>query len=175
VKSFATRVLVAIFWYSLASLTPGAVRAEPRLFPTLAPFQFMVGSWRCKSWMAATDRNLPRIDSITARYSVMSGGSALGQHVTGPDYRTFELFGYEASSKRIVASTYSDDGTQALASSRGWAGNAITLSGKVGRGGAGTDLRDILLKFTDRRFTHTTEIRELGLWKTVANSDCTKR
>ena len=135
----------------------------------------MVGSWQCASWLAGGGRSLPRIDSITARYSVLSGGSALGQHVIGPDYRTFELFGYEASSKRIVASAYADDGTRALASSRGWAGNAITLSGKVGRDGAGADLRDILVKFTDRRFTDTTEIRELGNWKTVANSDCNKR
>ena len=160
----------------LFGLSPhDAARAGPRLYPTLAPFQFMVGSWQCRSWVAATDRDAPRIDAVTAKYSVMGGGASLGQHVIGPDYRSFESFGYQASSKRIVTSAYADDGTRALASSKGWAGNAIILSGTLQRAGAGADLLDILVKFTDRRFTDTTEIRERGRWKTVADSDCNKR
>jgi hypothetical protein len=125
--------------------------------------------------VAAAGRGAPRVDAITAKYSVVGGGAALDQHVIGPDYRSFELFGYQPSSKRIVTSAYADDGSRVLASSPGWAGSAITLSGKFQRGGLGMDLRDILLRFTDRRFTDTTELRERGRWKTVTNSDCNKR
>lgn len=172
---FATILLFAIAASSIAASAPDAARAEVRLYPTLAPFQFMVGSWQCKSWTAASGRGTARVDAITARYSVEGGGAALGQHVVGPDYRTFELFGYQPSSKRIVTSAYADDGMQVLTSSPGWAGNALTLSGKVQRGSLDAELRDIMVRFTDRRFTDTTEIRERGRWKTVANSDCSKR
>jgi hypothetical protein len=161
--------------FLFAAFAPGAVRAEPRLYPTLAPFQLMVGSWQCRSWAAAAGRRAPHMDSVTAKYSVVGGGAALGQHVIGPDYRRFVLFGIEQSSNHIVTSAYADDGTQILTSSPGWAGNAITLSGKVQHGGSAADLRDIMLRFTDRRFTDTTEIRERGRWKTVANSDCSKQ
>jgi hypothetical protein len=174
-KPFATRQLLALMSCLFAVSVPGAVRAEPRLFPTLAPFQFMVGSWQCRSWAAAAGRRAPHMDAVTAKYSVVGGGAALGQHVIGPDYRRFVLFGIAPESNRIVTSTYGDDGTRVLASSPGWAGNAIMLSGKVQRGGSAADLRDILLRFTDRRFTDTTEVRERGRWKTVANSDCNKQ
>jgi hypothetical protein len=172
---FAALISSGIFFSMLLTSSPEAVRAEPRLNPTLAPFQFMVGSWQCRSWIAASGRAAPRIAAIDTKYSVMGGGKTLGQRVSGPDFRSFELFGYEASSKRIVTSAYADDGSRALASSAGWAGNAIVLSGTLRSGVAEADLRDILVKFTDRRFTDTTEIRQSGRWKTVADSDCNKR
>lgn len=174
-KPFAARVLCAFALSAIAAWSPRAAHAEPRLYPTLAPFQFMVGSWQCKSWVAATDRTASRFDAVTARYSVLQGGAALAQRATGPDYRTVELFGYEPSSKRIITTALADDGTRALTSSTGWAGNAITLLGKYQHSGLDIDLRDILVKFTDRRFTDTTEIRQGGRWTTVSNSDCNKR
>jgi hypothetical protein len=174
-KPYATLVSFAIFCSMAVASPPEAARAEARLNPTLAPFQFMVGSWQCRSWRAASGRRAPRIAAIDSKYSVIGGGRALGQRVSGPDYRSFELFGYEPATNRIVTSAYADDGSRALTSSAGWAGNAIVLSGKVHSGGMEADLRDILLKFTDRRFTDTTEIRQSGRWKTVAGSDCNKR
>jgi hypothetical protein len=42
-------------------------------------------------------------------------------------------------------------------------------------GASVADLRDIMVRFTDRRFTDTTEIRQSGRWNTVSNSDCSKR
>jgi hypothetical protein len=92
---FVTILSCAIAASSITAWAPDAARAEARLYPTLAPFQFMVGSWQCKSWTAASGRGGARLDAITARYSVEGGGAALGQHVIGPDYRTFELFGYQ--------------------------------------------------------------------------------
>ena len=174
-KPFAARVLCAVVVSVFASAAPVAVRAEPRLYPTLAPFQFMVGSWQCKSWVAATSRSASRFDAVTANYSVLRGGAALAQHAIGPDYRSIELFGYEPTSKRIVTTALADDGSRALTSSAGWAGNAITLSGQYQHSGWNIDVRDILVKFTDRRFTDTTEIRQSGRWTTVSNSDCNKR
>jgi len=173
-KPFAARVLCAVVISAFAAAAPLAARAEPRLYPTLAPFQFMVGSWQCKSWVAATTRSASRFDAVTARYSVLRGGAALAQRAVGPDYRSLELFGYEPTSRRIVTTALADDGSRALTSSAGWAGNAITLSGKYRHSGSNLDLRDILVKFTDRRFTDTTEIRQSGRWKTVSNSDCNK-
>jgi hypothetical protein len=174
-KPLAVRVSISIFSLLLIASQPDIARAEPRLNPTLAPFQFMVGSWQCRSWIAQSGRVAPRVAAINTKYSVMGGGRTLGQHVSGPDYRSFELFGYEASSKRIVTSAYADDGTRVVASSAGWAGNAIVLSGTLQSGGSEADLRDIMVRFTDRRFTDTTEIRQSGRWKTVADSDCNKR
>jgi hypothetical protein len=174
-KPLAAHVSIGMFLLLLAASPPEIARAEPRLNPTLAPFQFMVGSWQCRSWIAQSGRTASRIAAINTNYSVMGGGRALGQRVSGPDYRSFELFGYEASSKRIVTSAYAGDGTRAVASSTGWAGNAIVLSGTLQSGGSETDLRDIMVRFTDRRFTDTTEIRQSGRWKTVADSDCNKR
>jgi hypothetical protein len=168
---FACAILALAFVVSV----PLYASAHERLRPALAPFQFMLGSWRCTSWVAATNQGAPRVDAITARYSVVGGGTGLDQDVVGPSYRSFAVFGYEASSKRIVTAAYANDGSYAHASSQGWAGNAITLNGSYQRGASGVDLRDILVKFTERRFTDTTEIRERGRWKTVANSDCSKR
>src|ERR1700682_5413994 len=99
-KPFAALVSSGVFFFFVAASTPEAARAEPRLNPTLAPFQFMVGSWRCTSWISASGRMAPRIAAINTKYSVIGGGRALGQRVSGPDFRSFELFGYEASSKR---------------------------------------------------------------------------
>jgi hypothetical protein len=174
-KPFTALASFGIFFFIFVTSTPDAARAEARLNPTLAPFQFMVGSWQCRSWIAASGRVAPRIAAIDTKYSVLRGGRALGQRVSGPDFRSFELFGYEASSKRIVTSVYAGDGSRARASSAGWTGNAIVLSGKVRSGESESDLRDIMLKFNDRRFTDTTEIRQSGRWKTVADSDCNKR
>jgi hypothetical protein len=174
-KPFAALVSSCILFSLVAASPPEAARAEARLNPTLAPFQFMVGSWRCTSWTAARGHVAPRIAAVDTKYSVMGGGRALGQRVSGPDFRTFELFGYEASSKRIVTSAYAQDGSHARASSAGWAGNAIVLSGKVQSGESESDLRDIFVKFNDRRFTAMTEIRQRGSWHAVADSDCSKR
>lgn len=174
-KPYAALLSFGIFFSLAVAAPPDAARAEARLNPTLAPFQFMVGSWQCRSWRAASGRLAPRSAAIDSKYSVIGGGRALGQRVSGPDYRSFELFGYEPSTNRIVTSAFADDGSRALASSAGWAGNAIVLSGKVHSGAMQADLRDILVKFTDRRFTDTTEIRESGRWKTIADSDCNKR
>ena len=174
-KPFAARILFAAVAFAFTAAAPLAARAEPRLHPTLAPFQFMVGSWQCRSWVAATSRSAPRFDAISARYSVLRGGAALAQRAIGPDYRSLELFNYEPSSKRIVTTALADDGSRSLTSSPGWAGNAITLSGQYQRSGWNIDVRDILVKFTDRRFTDTTEIRQRGRWMTVSNSDCNKR
>ena len=174
-KPLAARVSIGLFLLFLVASPPDIARAEARLNPTLAPFQFMVGSWQCRSWIAQSGSAASRIAAIHTKYSVMGGGRALGQRVSGPDYRSFELFGYEASSKRIVTSAYADDGTRARASSAGWAGNAIVLLGTLRSGGSEADLRDIMVRFTDRRFTDTTEIRQSGRWKTVSHSDCNKR
>jgi hypothetical protein len=174
-KPFAALVSSGIFFSVVFASSPQAARAEPRLNPTLAPFQFMVGSWQCRSWIAASGNAAPRVAAVDTKYAVMHDGRALGQRVRGPDFRSFELFGYEASSKRIVTSAYADDGSRALASSAGWTGNAIVLSGTMHSGAAEAALRDILVKFNDRRFTDTTEIRQSGRWQTVADSDCNKR
>jgi hypothetical protein len=174
-KPLAAHVWIGIFLLFVAASTPDIARAEPRLNPTLAPFQFMVGSWQCRSWIAQSGRAAPRIAAIRTKYSVMGGGRTLGQRVSGPDYHSFELFGYEGSSKRIVTSAYADNGARARASSAGWAGNAIVLSGTLQSGASVADLRDIMVRFTDRRFTDTTEIRQSGRWNTVSNSDCSKR
>ncbi len=163
---FAALLFFGLSVGAASSATPASLTGS------MTPLQYLVGTWKCDTKVAAMNNMPASTHSGTMSFDI-TDGNVLSYELEESPYASAGFIGY--SNQGVWWTTSADNfGGVTSESSPGGQGGVIVMNGVTMQGGKNVSSRDTITKSSDTKYEDLYETEQGSNWSMVADSVCTK-
>jgi len=164
---------------SLALSTTLFAQEAPKPDPALKALSYFSGTWQCKGSQNFAGTAIKYTETVTGAWVLnnMWLDIRVTQHKSKENPMPFggrSYLGYDSQAKKFVIYWVDNTGGFETAEGAGWEGDKFSFEGTAHMGPMVAKGRDVFVKSSAKKFTHTYELEQDGKWNEVMNETCTK-